>query len=121
MKDATTPILLIALGTVWLLDSLDWLPDVRWLWIIGLAGSGIAILLIDRITKSSVVAGPMLILAGMLSYGRQFHALGWRFIIPVMLIAYGVLMLVARSPSIPESRNLRRGIQRREHDGNGHG
>jgi len=108
MKDAAFPVILIVLGIAWLLNSLDWLPDVHWLWILGLAGAGVAILIVDGITKSSVVAGPLLILAALMSFLRQYHGLGWRFIIPVMLIGAGAFMLVARSPSVPESRGLRR-------------
>lgn len=116
MRDAALPVVLIVLGIAWLLNSLDWLPDVHWLWILGLAGAGIAILLVDGITKSSVVAGPLLILAGLLSFLRQYYGLGWRFIIPVMLIAAGTFMLVARSPSIPESRALSRHLGRNRQD-----
>lgn len=113
MKDAALPVVLIVLGITWLLNSLDWLPDIHWLWILGLAGAGIAILMLDGITKSSVVAGPMLILAGFLSFCRQYYGLGWRFIIPLMLIAAGTFMLVARSPSIPESPRFHRSGGRR--------
>ncbi len=116
MKDAALPVILIMLGLAWLLNSLDWLPDVHWLWVIGLAGAGIAILVLDGITKSSVVAGPLLIVAAILSFLRQHYALGWHFIIPVMLIASGTLMLVARSPAIPESRKLRRRYEERRQD-----
>lgn len=108
MKDAAFPVVLIVVGLAWLLNSLDWLPEVHWLWILGLAGAGLAILGLDGITKSSIVVGPMLMLAGLMSFFRQYHGLQWRIIIPTMLVAAGVLMLVARSPSIPESRKLRR-------------
>lgn len=108
MRDAVFPVILIALGAAWLLNSLDWLPGVHWLWIIGLIGAGVAILLLDGFTKSSVVAGPLLILAGVLSFARQYYDLAWRFIFPLMLIAAGVLMLVARLPSLPHSRQLER-------------
>jgi hypothetical protein len=108
MRDATFPVVLIVLGAAWLLNSLHWLPAIHWLWILGLAGAGIAILVLDGITKSSVVAGPLLILAGVLSFCREYYGLAWRFIIPVMLIAAGLTMLVARSPSIPESRKFQR-------------
>lgn len=108
MRDAALPVMLIVLGVTWLLNSLDWLPEIHWLWILGLAGAGIAILALDGITKSSIVAGPLLILAGGLSFCRQYYDLGWSFIIPIMLIAAGVFLLVARSPAIPESRALAR-------------
>lgn len=116
MKNATFPVILIVLGVVWLLYSLDWLPGVHWLWIIGLGGAGVGILALDGITKSSVVAGPLLILAAVLSFARQDYGLGWRFIFPAMLIGAGILMLIARSPSIPYSRHLQRPAEGREEE-----
>jgi len=114
----------MVLGVVWLLDSLHWLPSVQWVWILGFAGAGIAILALDGITKSSVIAGPLLVFAGALSFFRQYYGLGWRFIFPIMLITAGALMLIARSPSIPESPNFNRRIghrfRRHSHDGDSH-
>jgi hypothetical protein len=120
MKDGALPIVLVVLGAAWLLHSLDWLPEVRWIWILGLAGTGLAILMLDGVTKSSIVAGPLLILAGLLSFFHQYYGLGWRFIIPIMLIAAGTLMLVARSPSIPESRNFNQSVKHKSGDGDPH-
>jgi hypothetical protein len=121
MKDAALPIVLIVLGAAWLLNSLHLMPEVHWLWILGLGGAGLAILILDGITKSSVVAGPLLILAGLLSFFYQYYGLGWRFILPIMLIAAGMLMLVARSPSIPESRRLNRRFEHKSGDRDRHG
>lgn len=112
MNSAATPIFLVVLGAVWLLDSLDWLPAAQWIWIFGLMLAGVLILVLDRVTKSSIVAGPLLMLASVFSYFRYYHELGWRFIIPAMLLAAGVLMLIARLPSIPESRQLRSRFER---------
>jgi hypothetical protein len=106
MKQSALPIILIALGGAWLLNSLNWLPSMHMLWILGLGGAGVGILLLDGITKSSIVAGPLLIIAGFLSFFYEYYELGWRFIIPLMLISAGVLMLVARSSRIPESRHF---------------
>lgn len=110
MKNAALPIVLITIGAVWLLNSLHWLPEIEWLWILGLIAAGLAILIIDGITKSSVVAGPLLMLAGILSFFHLYHGLGWRFVIPLMLICGGIFMLAARSPAIPESRKLNRSL-----------
>lgn len=120
MRDAVFPVVLIVLGAAWLLNSLDMLPDVHWMWIIGLVGAGLGIFLVDGITKSSVVAGPLFILAGILSYCREYYGLGWRIIIPVMLIGAGVFMLIARSPAIPERRALRR-LEDTKKDSSSHG
>ena len=114
MKGAGLPVVLIVLGGTWLLNSLHWLPDVEWLWIGGLASAGAAILLLDGVTKSSVVAGPLLMLAGLLAFLREYHNLGWRFIIPILLVCWGVTMLIARLPSIPASRALARGDRRED-------
>jgi hypothetical protein len=121
MRDATLPIVLIVLGAAWLLNSLNWLPEIHWIWIVGLAGAGIAIMVLDGVTKSSVVAGPLLMLAGLLSFCRQYYGLGWRFMIPIMLISAGVLMLVARSASIPDSRHFNPGFERKSPDRDSHG
>lgn len=110
MRNAALPIVLIAIGAVWLLNSLHWLPEIEWLWILGLVGAGVSILVLDGITKSSIVAGPLLILAGILSFFHLYHGLGWRFVIPLMLICGGAFMLAARSAAIPESRKLSRSI-----------
>ncbi len=107
MKNATFPIILIALGTFLLLHSLHLVPDIRWLWIVGLILAGIVVLVTDGITKSSIVAGPLLILTGVLQYFRLEYDLGYRIIIPILLIALGVLLLIARSGTIPEKSTLR--------------
>jgi hypothetical protein len=97
MRNTIFPIVLIILGIAWLLDSFNWLPQVHWLWIFGLSGAGVVILWLDGVNKSSIVVGPLLILAGFLSFVRQYFEIGWRHTFPVMLIAAGVLMLVARA------------------------
>ncbi|MES2832266.1 MAG: hypothetical protein V4695_09770 [Pseudomonadota bacterium] len=104
MRDAGLPIALLLLGIAWLLDSLHLLPDIQWVWVIGLCGAGVAILLLEGVTKSSVVTGPLLIIAGILSFFHQFHGLGWRYVIPVMLIATGAVLLISRSSTLPASR-----------------
>jgi hypothetical protein len=118
MRDAGLPVLLIVLGGGWLLYSLHLLPSIHWLWILGMAGAGAGILLIDGFTKTSVISGPLLILGGFLAFCRLYYRTGWGVIIPVVLIAAGILMLVARSPSIPESRLHRRMMRREDGDGN---
>ncbi|TAK92153.1 MAG: hypothetical protein EPO06_02795 [Burkholderiaceae bacterium] len=102
MKNATFPIVLIALGSFLLLHSLGWVPNLRWLWIVGLILAGVVVLVTDGITKSSVVVGPLLILAGALQYFRLTYDMTYHIIIPILLIALGVLLLIARSDWVPE-------------------
>ena len=65
-------------------------------------------LAIDRINKNSVVIGPFLIAIGIAWFMHDRYGTIWRFIIPVMLVLLGVLMLIARSPRVPERRTSQR-------------
>ena len=109
MKNTTFPIVLIAVGSLLLLHSLDLIPSMRWLWIVGLIAAGALVLMTDGITKSSVVVGPLLMLAGVLQFFRMHSGLAYNLMIPLMLIALGGLLLVARSSVIPEQRGQRSG------------
>jgi hypothetical protein len=106
--DAALPIVLIAFGTIWLLWALDWIPDVRAIagWV--LIGGGVAMLMIDGITKKSVVGGPFLIALGLLWFAHLEWRTPYRVLGPVAVIVLGVLMLVARLPMIPERRGSAR-------------
>jgi membrane-bound ClpP family serine protease len=105
MREVIVPILLILLGGVWLLNNLNWLPDYYWFWTLGLIVGGIVLMVVEGITKSSIVMGPMLILVGVFSLLREGFAISWSIQLPILLMALGVLLLVSRLPSIPERRH----------------
>ena len=102
--DAIVPILLIAGGAIWLLWSLGWVPDLRWVagWV--LIGAGVAVLVVDGFTKKAVIGGPFLATVGLLWFAHLEWRAPLRVLLPVALIALGLLMLAARLPFIPESR-----------------
>ncbi|MBS0327807.1 MAG: hypothetical protein JSS46_14855 [Proteobacteria bacterium] len=104
MRDASLPVTLIVIGLGWLLWELRLFPDIDWIISAGFVAAGIAVLAIDRINKNSVVIGPILIAVGVAWLAHDRYWLGWRFIIPALLVLLGLLMLVARSPRIPERR-----------------
>lgn len=104
MREIVVPILLISLGGVWLLNNLNMLPDYYWFWTLGLIVAGIVLMAVEGITKSSIVAGPMLILVGVFSLLRQGFEVSWSIQLPILLMGLGVLLLIARLPSIPERR-----------------
>lgn len=64
-------LLLIVVGSGWLLNNLEIVPGVNWIWTLGLGLIGIAWLAIGGINKLTAVLGPFLILASVLSYLRQ--------------------------------------------------
>ena len=104
MRDAGLPVTLIVLRLVGLAWYFRVFPDLDWIIAIGLAAGGVAVLLFDGITRSSVVIGPFLIAVGLAWWGHEFQGVSWRVLIPALLLLLGVLMLVARNPRIPERR-----------------
>jgi hypothetical protein len=104
MKDAALPITLIVVGLIWLCWYFGWFRDVDWLVSIGFIAGGIAVMVMDRITKNSIVVGPLLMAIGVAWLVHDRYRLSWALLIPLLLVLLGVLMLVARNPAIPERR-----------------
>ena len=105
MKDASLPITLIVIGVIGLVWYFRWLPDIDWVISLGFVLGGIAVLVVDRINKSSVVTGPFLITVGVAWWLRDQYRVSWNLIIPSLLVILGVLMLIARNPRIPDKRS----------------
>ncbi|MBB5016950.1 hypothetical protein HNQ59_000212 [Chitinivorax tropicus] len=116
MKSALIPVALIVIGLAWLLDEFHVFPEVNWFWITALTAAGVAVLLLDGINKSSVVVGPLLIGGGITTFLRQYLDLRFGAQWSVLMILLGVLMLVARSPSIPEVGNVGRLLPKSSRD-----
>jgi hypothetical protein len=102
MKDAGLPITLIVVGLIWLVWRMGWFPDKDWLIGLGFIAGGVATLLMDGITRNSVVTGPFLIGIGLAWLARDQYRVSWSLILPLLLIFLGGLMLLARLPSIPD-------------------
>lgn len=104
MRDAGLPVTLIVVGLAWLAWRFGWFPDVDWVIAVALVAGGIAVLVFDGITKSSIVIGPFLIGVGVAWAIHERYRIGWGVLIPVLLVWLGVLMLVARQPRFPDKR-----------------
>jgi predicted neutral ceramidase superfamily lipid hydrolase len=104
MRNAATPVTLIIVGLLGLVWYFGWLPDVDSITAIALIVAGIAILLMDGVTKHSIVLGPSLIAGGIAWWVHDRYRFRWTLLVSVLLIVIGILMLVARSPKIPEKR-----------------
>ena len=107
MRNAGLPITLIVVGVAWLLWYFRLFPDIDWIIAAGLFVGGIAVLFLDGITKNSVVSGPFLIASGIAWALNNQWLVSWFMLLPALLVLLGVLMLVARQPSIPERRARR--------------
>ncbi|MCR9232859.1 hypothetical protein [Gimesia chilikensis] len=100
-KTLVIPLLIIAIGTGWLLTTLNIVPGLNWIWILGLAITGLTSFAVSGIDKSSVLIGPFFLIASTLSVLRQIGYVTFNIEIPILVIVIGCLLLIARSPSIP--------------------
>lgn len=106
-KKLIVPILTIIVGVTWLLNVLDILPGVDWMWTVGLAAAGILSIAIGGLNKLTVVIGPFLVAASLCSLLRQTGRLAVDREIPVLVIILGVLMLVSQLSRLPVPDVLR--------------
>jgi hypothetical protein len=100
-KTLLLPILLITVGVGWLLTTLDIVPGIDWVWTLGLAAVGLLTFVVSGFDKFSMVIGPFFIVASFLSILRQSNRIHLDIEVPILVIVAGVLLLVARTPSIP--------------------
>ncbi|MCA9197193.1 MAG: hypothetical protein KDA87_06620 [Planctomycetales bacterium] len=94
------PVLLITVGTGWLLTTLNVIPGIDWIWTLGLAGVGLMAFILSGVDKVTVVVGPFFVVASFLSILRQTGRMHLDVEVPVLVILSGVLMLAARHPAI---------------------
>src|SRR5262245_56704397 len=105
MRNVALPITLIIVGVIGVVWYLGWFPNIESITALALVAAGVLILITDRITKSSIVLGPMLIAVGASVWVHDTYRLRWWLLVSILLIVLGLLMLVARDPRIPEQRS----------------
>jgi len=98
-------IFIITIGIGDLLTTLGFLPGVDWVWTLALGIVGIlTIVLSGGFDKVSVVVGPFLIAASVLSILRQMGQLDPKVEASLVVILIGVLLLVSQSSLVPTPR-----------------
>lgn len=102
-------ILLMSVGGGWLLSSLGFIPAVDWAWSMGLAVVGVLAVALSGFDKVSIVVGGFFVLAGVLSVLRQVHVISIDVEVPILVLASGALVLVARSKAVPAPRWIEKG------------
>jgi hypothetical protein len=110
LRDATVPITLIVGGLLLLAWNLGWIPERDSLIALAFIAAGVAVLVLDGLTRKSLVTAPLLMAFGVAWYG--YFELGWRsrLIIPLLMIFAGLLMLAARFAPLPETREQPKGL-----------
>ena len=95
------PVLLITIGVGWLLTTLEVAPDFEWEWTLGLAVTGYLLFATLGVDKFTIVCAPLLFAASILSIFTQNGSMSLGIMIPILVIMTGVLLLIARRPSVP--------------------
>ena len=99
-------VLVIALGVAWLLNTLNVIPGIDWIWTGGLGIAGILVLMMSGIDRVSVVVGPFLLVTSVLSVLRQTGRLRFDIEMPILAIVFGVLFLFAVVLPLPKPHFL---------------
>lgn len=105
-KSLMVPLLLITMGTGWLLTTLGFAPNIDWIWTLGIAIAGILTFVVGGLDKVTFVVGAFLLITSFLSVLRQTGRIEFNVEVPILVIVAGVLQLIARNPAIPTPRWL---------------
>jgi hypothetical protein len=103
----------MTVGAGWLMTVQNVVPGVDWVWTLCLFAVGLLAFVVSKgIDKFSVVAGPFLILASVLSTLRQTGRVSLDTEVPILVIASGALLLISSWTKTPnwvilETRNSR--------------
>lgn len=99
-------VILIAVGSCWLLSTLGGMPRISWLWTPGLGLTGGLIFGLIGLDEVTVVARAFFLLTSLLSVLRQTGRITFDVEVPILVNASGVLLMVARLSVIPKSKWL---------------
>ena len=100
-------VVIIGLGVAWLLNTLDVISGVDWLWTGGLGVAGILIMAAHGINKFTFVIGPFLLVSSVFSIFRQTGRLRIDIEMPVLFIIFGALFLLSLLLPLPTPEFLR--------------
>ncbi len=107
-KQYIVPILIIVIGTGWLLNVQGIIPRMDWIWTGALAASGVLLLAVGGIDKLTAVVGPFLMVSSVCSILRQMGKLSIEKEIPVLTIVLGVLLLIVYASKLPTPDALKK-------------
>ncbi|MDA0836434.1 MAG: hypothetical protein O3B01_04725 [Planctomycetota bacterium] len=94
-KKFIAPCLIILTGIGWLLNTLEVLSSVDWLWTLALAGAGIAPFFWLGLDRFTFIVGLFLIGCSTCSLLRQVGKIDANLEVPILVILFGFLSLLA--------------------------
>ena len=95
------PIAIVLIGIGWLLNTMNVIADINWVWTLSLAGIGLLVFVMDGLNRFSIVIGPFFIAASLLSVARQANQLNSNVEAPILVILFGVLLMVSQLSRLP--------------------
>jgi hypothetical protein len=107
MQSIAISLLVIATGAAWLMNTMDLLPGVNWVWVVGLAIAGLLMLALGGLNRLTIVVGPFLIAASVLSLMRQRGIIDIDQEVPILVITVGALLLIATLSNLPRAGESR--------------
>jgi len=107
------PVLIIGVGVGWLLNVLDFLHTVEWVWPVSLAVGAIVAVVFGGPNKLTFVLCPFLLVSSIFSVLRQVGRLRVNLEVPCLVILIGVLWLVAEILKLPTPQWLKREDEQR--------
>jgi hypothetical protein len=100
-RGAVIALLIIAIGMGWLLTSMNFGGGIDWIYTIAIAAAGVVTFALSKFNKISFVIGSFLIICSIMSLVRQMKMIKSEIEVPVLVVAFGVLVLIASTPFIP--------------------
>lgn len=101
------PMIIIAVGAGWFLNVQNIMPQVDWIWTLGLAISGLLTLAVGGIDRLTIVVGPLLLLIATFSFLRQMGIITLEQEIPLLIFGLGLFLLIGRLLNLPQSEVLK--------------
>jgi hypothetical protein len=104
-RSSAFPLILILVGSIWFLNSTGLMPSTPMILSVLLIVAGLSIWVMDGWSKNSLVSATMFIYSGCAIYASSEYHLRSGHLISLGFVLAGILMLLAKHPSIPEKKN----------------
>jgi len=102
-KGVVISLVVIAIGLAWLLNATHVIRGVDWIWTSLLAIAGLLTLAWGRINKLTFVIGAFLVVGSIFSVLRQTGRIAMEVEVPILMMVFGAILLVAQLPAIPHA------------------
>jgi len=96
MRPIIAPLFIIMLGTAWLLNTIEFYPEIDWFLTSTIAFVGIAPFALWGFDKFTFVVGSFFVIWSVLTFLRQISVITLSLELPMLVIIFGTLMLLAK-------------------------